>query len=57
MVEKFLAVNTQFERDRTLADRLPQDVKNYAEGNELQILPQYFGSDGFYIAALRKKVQ
>lgn len=57
VVEKFLAVNTQFERDRTLADRLPQDVKNYAEGNELQILPQYFGSDGFYIAALRKKVQ
>ena len=57
VVEKFLAENVQFERDLTLAERLPLDLQQYTTGNELQILPQYFGSDGFYIAALRKKVQ
>jgi len=57
VVEKFLVENVQFERDLTLAERLPLDLQQYTTGNELQILPQYFGSDGFYIAALRKKVQ
>jgi len=57
VVEKLLADNSQFERDLTLGERLPADIKQYTDGNELQILPQYFGSDGFYIAALRKKVQ
>lgn len=57
VVEKFLADNAQFERDITLADRLPSELQQYTHGNELQVLPQYFGSDGFYIAALRKKVQ
>lgn len=57
VIEQFLNSNDQFEKDTTLVERLPASVQKYANGHELQVLPQYFGSDGFYIAALRKKVQ
>lgn len=57
VIEGFLQNNPEFEGDITLKDRLPESIKPLVTGFELQILPQDFGSDGFYIAALRKKVQ
>lgn len=57
VLEQFLKDNDQFEKDTSLVERLPASIQKYANGHELQVLPQYFGSDGFYIAALRKKVQ
>lgn len=57
VMEKFLLKHPQFEKDDTLMERMPDKVQKYVKANELQVLPQYFGSDGFYIAALRKKVQ
>ena len=57
VVEKFLRENPCMEKDTTLVNRLPVDIKEYVHENELQVLPQYFNSDGFYIAAFRKQVQ
>jgi 16S rRNA (cytosine967-C5)-methyltransferase len=56
VVESFLRENEQFEGDVTLKERLPEAVKPLVDNFMLQILPQDFGSDGFYIACLRKKV-
>ncbi|WP_066175099.1 16S rRNA (cytosine(967)-C(5))-methyltransferase RsmB [Bacillus marinisedimentorum] len=58
LVRTFLGRNEQFEFDESLIDRMPEKVKERfpdARG-EIQLMPQHFGSDGFYIAALRKKV-
>ncbi|MGD6899802.1 16S rRNA (cytosine(967)-C(5))-methyltransferase RsmB [Bacillus infantis] len=56
-VRRFLDSHPEFSGDHSLADRLPDAVKALAKDFELQILPQDLGSDGFYIASLRKKVQ
>jgi 16S rRNA (cytosine967-C5)-methyltransferase len=56
MINQFLAENSQFEGDPTFKDRMPEAVQPFITGFELQIFPQDFGSDGFYIAAFRKKV-
>ncbi|WP_455675564.1 16S rRNA (cytosine(967)-C(5))-methyltransferase RsmB [Pradoshia sp.] len=55
IIDAFLEQNKEFERDLTLVDRLPDAVKPYVNGNSVQILPQYFGSDGFFIASIRRK--
>ncbi|EIJ81548.1 16S rRNA methyltransferase B [Bacillus methanolicus PB1] len=56
VVESFLNRNDLFEGDETLKERMPEAVKPLVDNFMLQILPQNFGSDGFYIACLRKKV-
>lgn len=56
MINQFLAENSQFEGDPTFKDRMPEAVQPFITEFELQIFPQDFGSDGFYIAAFRKKV-
>ncbi|WP_313798722.1 16S rRNA (cytosine(967)-C(5))-methyltransferase RsmB [Cytobacillus sp.] len=56
VVESFLKENVEFEGDLTLKDRMPEAIRPLIKGIELQILPQDIGSDGFYIACLRKKV-
>ncbi|MGP7817558.1 16S rRNA (cytosine(967)-C(5))-methyltransferase RsmB [Niallia sp. 01092] len=56
VVERFLEQHANFYKDTTLVERMPEPVRSYVKEHELQILPQYFGSDGFYIAALRKQV-
>ncbi|MFT8320887.1 MAG: 16S rRNA (cytosine(967)-C(5))-methyltransferase RsmB [Bacillus sp. (in: firmicutes)] len=53
---RFLEQNSDFYQDTTLVERMPESVRPYVKEHELQVLPQYFGSDGFYIAALRKQV-
>ncbi len=55
IIDAFLEQNKEFERDLTLVDRLPDAVKPYVNDNSVQILPQYFGSDGFFIASIRRK--
>lgn len=56
VVEAFLAENADFEGDDSLGGRMPEAIRPLVNDYELQILPQHIGSDGFYIACLRKKV-
>jgi 16S rRNA (cytosine967-C5)-methyltransferase len=56
IIEEFLRRHPEFEMDETMGERLPEKVKPYVKNGQLQILPHYFGTDGFFIAALRKKV-
>lgn len=57
IIHTFLKKHTDFIRDDRLCERLPKKLSPYseAERGEVQILPHYFQSDGFFIAALRKK--
>ena len=56
VIEQFLQSHPEFEWDATMKDRLPKAVHPYVVNGEVQILPHYFATDGFYIACLRKKV-
>jgi 16S rRNA (cytosine967-C5)-methyltransferase len=56
VVAKFLDQNLEFEGDTGWKERMPLPIQPLIKGYDLQILPQDFGSDGFYIACLRKKV-
>ncbi|MDM5316586.1 16S rRNA (cytosine(967)-C(5))-methyltransferase RsmB [Fictibacillus sp. b24] len=53
----FLSNHPEFEWDPHFAEKMPETVKSYImDGrSDLQIMPHYFNSDGFYIAAYRKK--
>lgn len=55
-VKTFLENNPEFEGDTSFKTRMPEAIQPLITGYDLQIFPQDFGSDGFYIAALRKKV-
>ncbi|MFT9599217.1 16S rRNA (cytosine(967)-C(5))-methyltransferase RsmB, partial [Mesobacillus sp.] len=57
VIEKFLREHQEFEGDTTFAGRMPEAIKPLINGYDVQIFPQDFGSDGFYIACLRKKVE
>ncbi|WNF24433.1 16S rRNA (cytosine(967)-C(5))-methyltransferase RsmB [Mesobacillus jeotgali] len=57
VMEEFLREHPEFEGDTTFAERMPETIKPLISGYDVQILPQDFGSDGFYIACLRKKVE
>jgi 16S rRNA (cytosine967-C5)-methyltransferase len=54
-INEFLAENPQFEGDPTFKERMPEAIQPFITGFDLQVFPQDFGSDGFYIAAFRKK--
>lgn len=56
VVESFLKNEVDFEEDHTIKNRMPAEIRPLVNGFELQILPQDIGSDGFYIACIRKKV-
>ncbi|WP_075980975.1 16S rRNA (cytosine(967)-C(5))-methyltransferase RsmB [Bacillus massilinigeriensis] len=56
VIEAFLKENQDFHGDDTLSSRMPKPIQALISGFDLQVLPQDFGSDGFYIACLRKKV-
>ncbi len=55
VVEAFLANHHEFSRVESLNAYLPEKIRPYINKGEVQILPHYFGTDGFYIASLRKK--
>ncbi|KIY21636.1 16S rRNA (cytosine(967)-C(5))-methyltransferase RsmB [Mesobacillus subterraneus] len=57
VIDIFLRKHPEFSGDPTLAERMPEAIRPLINGFEVQILPQDFGSDGFYIACLRKKVE
>lgn len=54
---RFLEKHPDFEADLALGERMPEEIKPFIKENSIQVFPQYFGSDGFFIASFRKKVQ
>jgi 16S rRNA (cytosine967-C5)-methyltransferase len=57
VVRTFLETNPEFEGDISWKERMPKAIQPLIQSYDLQVFPQDFGSDGFYIAVLRKKVQ
>jgi 16S rRNA (cytosine967-C5)-methyltransferase len=55
-VKWFLQEHPQYEQDDTFKSRMPEAIQPMVKDGYLQIFPQDFGSDGFFIAVLRKKV-
>jgi len=55
VVEAFLNENPEFERDESAKNNFPEKLHSYVQNGEVQLLPHYFGTDGFFIACLRKK--
>lgn len=55
MVDSFLKDHPEFSIDTSMKDRLPEALIPYIEEGQLQLLPHYFGTDGFYIACLVKE--
>jgi 16S rRNA (cytosine967-C5)-methyltransferase len=56
VIAQFLNDHPEFSPDETMKQRLPEKVQPYVRNGQLHLLPHYFGSDGFFIASLRKKV-
>jgi len=56
ILNEFLQKHPEFEMDESLKERLPIKVQKHVKEGKLLLLPHYFGTDGFFIAALRKKV-
>ena len=54
VMHAFLEEHHEFEADPTLAERLPK-LAPYVKDGSIQILPHYFGTDGFFICSMRKK--
>jgi 16S rRNA (cytosine967-C5)-methyltransferase len=52
-VRSFLSDHPEFEPYHL--KNLPETVQPFIEGNELQVFPQDFGGDGFYISCFIKK--
>ena len=55
VVVDFLQKHSEYEFDDAFINRVPEKIRPLVKNGEVQILPQYFNSDGFYIACLRKK--
>ncbi|TWK20757.1 hypothetical protein CHCC20375_0388 [Bacillus licheniformis] len=55
VMHAFLEEHDEFEADPTLAERLPEKAAPYVKDGSIQILPHYFGTDGFFICSMRKK--
>ncbi|WP_458413943.1 16S rRNA (cytosine(967)-C(5))-methyltransferase RsmB [Schinkia sp. CFF1] len=56
VVNKFLSINKEFKLDETLKERVPERLQPFVKDGQVQILPNYFGTDGFFIASFRKQV-
>ncbi|WP_096199314.1 16S rRNA (cytosine(967)-C(5))-methyltransferase RsmB [Bacillus sp. FJAT-45350] len=57
VVNNFLSQNDEFSLDESMGERLPQEIltsKRYQPGM-LTILPQDFGTDGFFISVMKKQ--
>lgn len=56
IISAFLKKQPHFQLDESLVDRLPTALQPYADRSKghIQMLPHYFRSDGFFIAALKK---
>ncbi|MGG3572045.1 16S rRNA (cytosine(967)-C(5))-methyltransferase RsmB [Bacillus gobiensis] len=56
VIHAFLKEHPEFEVDSALKDRLPKKVENYCNDGRIQLLPHYFGTDGFFICSMKRKV-
>ncbi|MFS0861437.1 16S rRNA (cytosine(967)-C(5))-methyltransferase RsmB [Fredinandcohnia sp. 179-A 10B2 NHS] len=56
VVKAFLEKNPGFDLDDGIKEALPEVVHPYIKNGQIQLFPHYFGTDGFYIARLRKQV-
>jgi 16S rRNA (cytosine967-C5)-methyltransferase len=58
VVERFLNHHDEYERDLSFINRLPEKIRGHAvtKDGQIQILPHHFGTDGFFISCLRKRV-
>ncbi|RFB19110.1 16S rRNA (cytosine(967)-C(5))-methyltransferase RsmB [Bacillus sp. HNG] len=56
VIKAFLEQHEDFMLDDSIENYLPEIVKPYIKNGQLQLYPHYFGTDGFYIARLRKQV-
>lgn len=54
IVNEFLSKHPEFVWDSGLKERLPEKTHQYMKDSSLQILPHYFGTDGFFIAVLKR---
>ncbi len=54
VIHNFLEKNKDFSQDHTLVDRMPEGVRKYVQDGQLQLLPHYFGTDGFFICSLKR---
>ena len=55
VIHAFLQEHQDFEPDLSLNERLPKQVAPFVQNGSVQILPHYFGTDGFFICSMRKK--
>ncbi|MDM5297884.1 16S rRNA (cytosine(967)-C(5))-methyltransferase RsmB [Bacillus pumilus] len=55
VIHAFLQEHQDFEPDLSLNERLPEQVAPFVQKGSVQILPHYFGTDGFFICSMRKK--
>ncbi|SFD86531.1 16S rRNA (cytosine967-C5)-methyltransferase [Bacillus sp. OV194] len=57
IADAFLKHHPDFEWDKSFNERLPETLQPYLKPAEaqVQILPHYFNSDGFYLACFKKK--
>lgn len=55
VIHAFLQEHQDFEPDLSLNERLPEQVAPFVQNGSVQILPHYFGTDGFFICSMRKK--
>lgn len=55
VVRKFLQRNEQFERDEEAGKNVPPFLQPQVKRGEVTILPHQFETDGFFMAALRRK--
>lgn len=56
VVKAFLENNQDFEIDMSIKDLVPHKLETYIQGGMLQLLPHYFGTDGFFIVRLKRQV-
>jgi len=56
VVYQFLQEQKDFQFDTTFKERMPSVLHPHVTESQIQLLPDDFQSDGFYIASLRKKV-
>jgi len=56
VVKAFLENNQDFEIDMSIKDLVPHKLETYIQDGMLQLLPHYFGTDGFFIVRLKRQV-
>lgn len=57
VINRFLQQHPNFKLDHTLNDRMPEKLSPYIQNGQVQILPHYFDTDGFFIACMKKQGQ